>query len=1091
MPLTLIPHTEPVPLQRRLRQLLSRFRRVVVVREGARIAALALLLIAACCWLDWKYHLPAFLRSLFLVGLLAGTVAQVYRRIVAPLKRERTILAMARRVERHYPEFNDSLLSAIQFMEMPEGDSYGSAEMRRETIDRAVADAGEFDLDAAVKSRGLARSLLAFFVVGTGCIWIGNGSPAVAETALTRLLFPFGALPWPAKTSLEIVAPATFPHRMARGEAFELQVKVRGLIPERAKVGLWLDGGSPSEQAYAIPKNDPTPGESSFSVRFDSNRIPRGFQFRVRANDADTGWQAVAVLPPPVLVPRDGRPSPQIHLDYPAYTEWLAVDLPDGGSVIEAVTGTRVSIKAAVDRPIARVILSYRPEQSRLPLAAFLAVVGARTCWEEAASLGLSREVWNEIPVQLSEDGRLIDIDFVPRLPGSYLLRMEDDTGLGSERLFDLRIQTDPTPVLDIQRPSAGRDSLAVVADAEFTLAALAQDKIFALRRVYLEYRTGRSDPYRRVDYFDSEATGRIVPHLASLMRLPLSLPAGSFPRLQAYAVDRRISVRDFTQIDGSPLKEGDVLFLRMGAVDYDDVTLNKPPGLSPEIELQIVSKGHLEASVQQTLAQMRNDLLQLREAQHEARTKVQEVLKQLPQPNPPRRDDVERLNQAEIIQRQIRAKIGAADEGLLAQLERLKQMAIDNRLPRSSATQRANALAAELNRLAEEELSPLEPLLGEARKQREGRAGKTDRPETEAGKALARAERHQKEIEETLMSLLERLEPWSGAGEVRGEARSIRNELDKQADALNRLQQSLKPTTGSKRDDLPEGTRNELDRAAIRPERLADRVRQLLEKIERLADEKEQSLREKLDLLQQKQGSAKGETPNLRESTDALKAEIEALRNALKRGDGKGLRKRVRDVPPQIRNNQIGDAQANQKAVGEGLDELIEALSERRKAGGEEADLLQKKKRNADAQLGKIGDDQERLQKKIEAASGMADPNQREEELRKLAPEQQRLERESRDLAQELSRLNADDAAQELRRAARQMEEDRQQLERGQPPLNPEDALQKIDEAQAQLDRERGREEDELLRENLAETADLLRALRDRQQSADRKSVV
>ena len=101
----------------------------------------------------------------------------------------------------------------------------------------------------------------------------------------------------------------------------------------------------------------------------------------------------------------------------------------------------------------------------------------------------------------------------------------------------------------------------------------------------------------------------------------------------------------------------------------------------------------------------------------------------------------------------------------------------------------------------------------------------------------------------------------------------------------------------------------------------------------------------------------------------------------------------------------------------------------------------------------------------------------QREEELRKLAREQRRLEQDARDLAQQLARRNGDDAAQELRRAARQMEEDRQQLEQGQLPNDPEGALEKLDEAQEKLDKSRDNAEEELLREQLAKAADLLRA--------------
>ena len=51
--------------------------------------------------------------------------------------------------------------------------------------------------------------------------------------------------------------------------------------------------------------------------------------------------------------------------------------------------------------------------------------------------------------------------------------------------------------------------------------------------------------------------------------------------------------------------------------------------------------------------------------------------------------------------------------------------------------------------------------------------------------------------------------------------------------------------------------------------------------------------------------------------------------------------------------------------------------------------------------------------------------------------------------------------------------------------PTIPKGALEKLDEAQEKLDKSRDNAEEELLREQLAKAADLLRALRERQQSA------
>src|SRR5207253_1010479 len=97
-----------------------------------------------------------------------------------------------------------------------------------------------------------------------------------------------------------------------------------------------------------------------FTARLE--RVERSFRFQVHAHDAVSDWHAVSVLPPPVLVPLDGRPTPQVRLIYPTYTDLPDQDLPDGSGNIEAVLGTRATLRAATDRPVVKAWIEYRPE---------------------------------------------------------------------------------------------------------------------------------------------------------------------------------------------------------------------------------------------------------------------------------------------------------------------------------------------------------------------------------------------------------------------------------------------------------------------------------------------------------------------------------------------------------------------------------------------------------------------------------------------------------------------------------------------------------------------------------------------------------
>ena len=70
-------------------------------------------------------------------------------------------------------------------------------------------------------------------------------------------------------------------------------------------------------------------------------------------------------------------------------------------------------------------------------------------------------------------------------------------------------------------------------------------------------------------------------------------------------------------------------------------------------------------------------------------------------------------------MQQQLRARLGNEREGVRGAIDRLRRTMRDNPLPPSPDQGRLDGLAAELGRLAREDLQPTEPLLAEARKER------------------------------------------------------------------------------------------------------------------------------------------------------------------------------------------------------------------------------------------------------------------------------------------------------------------------------------------------------------------------------------
>src|SRR5262249_31780935 len=145
----------------------------------------------------------------------------------------------------------------------------------------------------------------------------------------------------------------------------------------------------------------------------------------------------------------------------------------------------------------------------------------------------------------------------------------------------------------------------------------------------------------------------------------------------------------EIRHLNGKPLKEGDVVILQAVADDFDNVSASKPPGRSHEVELRIVGQPALEALLHQAQEQVQQELQRLREQERDALKKVDAVEKQWRNTGKLRLEDLDQLLQAEQIQQQIRGRVGTKEEGLRAEVDRIRQTLRDNNLPRSSTQDR------------------------------------------------------------------------------------------------------------------------------------------------------------------------------------------------------------------------------------------------------------------------------------------------------------------------------------------------------------------------------------------------------------------
>src|SRR5207253_2023813 len=132
----------------------------------------------------------------------------------------------------------------------PEEDRGVSRGLRAAAVRRAERLSERYAISSMVPTGRFWRALWFFALIGCIASPLALWKTDRTATALIRLADPFGKHPWPSKTRIELISPASAPTRMSKGEAFELRFAVRGELPDRASVHFHITGGDEFEEIY-------------------------------------------------------------------------------------------------------------------------------------------------------------------------------------------------------------------------------------------------------------------------------------------------------------------------------------------------------------------------------------------------------------------------------------------------------------------------------------------------------------------------------------------------------------------------------------------------------------------------------------------------------------------------------------------------------------------------------------------------------------------------------------------------------------------------------------------------------------------------
>ena len=130
------------PLQERLSALRNRLRLVVTFRGLSWVLALVFLGALMGGWIDWRIHLPSLVRAILLVCVIGGAGYLALRYLFKPLIQPADDLSLALQVEKRYPVLNDSLASAVQFLQ--EAPDLGAIRFPRAPPNRGEAGIASF-----------------------------------------------------------------------------------------------------------------------------------------------------------------------------------------------------------------------------------------------------------------------------------------------------------------------------------------------------------------------------------------------------------------------------------------------------------------------------------------------------------------------------------------------------------------------------------------------------------------------------------------------------------------------------------------------------------------------------------------------------------------------------------------------------------------------------------------------------------------------------------------------------------------------------------------------------------------------------------
>ena len=942
--------------------------------------------------------------SVLAIGVLAT------RRFLMPvfsvLSTRSNDVQTARQIERSCPDWQDRLSSTIAFLEQSEEDATaGSAELRRAVIAKATSDLEQIDLSSAIDNRPSLRTLCVMLIVGLAITTVCSLDLASTGRAARRMAMPWSTDGWHQLELLEA------PKRLALGGTFAVRVGDRnGNLPRSIHIQYWFDGDGKDAIREEVMER-----EDNFAIHHLPS-VTRSFQFRaIGGDDRSMSWTPVHVVVPPQIV------DLQMKLYPPGYTEWPVADAP---LPIRALHGTRIAIQGSSSKPL------------------------------QAASVRIDvGSAVREFPAVVAEDGRRFSLGpdaarpWVVEESGTYwfeLLGRDGMTGASKDRR-DLRVIPHRTPKVSLREPST---HLFVTPRALIPIVADVREDI-AIHFVQLQlFRSDLSEQGETtIDIYRGPEHSARIPTPAPIF---LTQDAGR----QTYQFNWNLAELD-------NLATGVRIDFRVLATNYKPLE-----GQSESRRLTLISDDELLDRIAQRQRYILHELAEVTRAQRDARGQTAALQIQLRDAGDLRPQDVDRLQNAILHQRDIVRRLSSDERSIHSEVISVIRQLEKNRVQRPEIEQRIRKLLNALQEIEQSNLEAIQRHFGVALKHARSLQSDDDKsfaPEKSAelprvsanneqsplSVALQQVGHQQEGVIEQLEWLHRQLTNWDN---YRQFARDIRQ--------LIRDQEQITQHTGDvrwrtvARDELTSQERADLRKLARAQHDMANR----LDRIQGRMDDMRHFLL----------------------STDPTAAGT--IENALDLAARNAIHGKMQKSGRLIDNIQAGNANTLQKTIAEHLQELHDILSHRAERKVEQR---VRQLREAAEELDRALRQRKELETQLDGQERPTNPLRSQSDVQRLLKDVADLQRQISRLSRRLKRLQAERAAASLQRASTKLQRLAKSTEQG----NAEDARQEAQHAQSdleaarrQLEKDIRQAEQELMQEQLARLEDGIEALIEQQ---------